>query len=81
VGSLVLLTLSFAISLWMMGSHKGEELFYGTLMRMQPWPRVGAYCAAAAIVAALVGKKGPRVLVVAAALLIEFYMFAIVLTD
>ena len=40
--------------------------------------RIAGYRAVASIVAALLGKKGTRMLVIVAALLIEFSMFAAV---
>ena len=79
--SLTAVTASLVISVWMFACHRDEELFYGTLMRMQPWPRIAAYSALFSIVAAFAGKRGTRILVVASALLIEFAMFGAVLTD
>jgi len=81
IASLAAVTLAFAISIWMIAAHQGEELFYGTLMRMQPWPRIAGYSGIVSISAALVGKKGTRVWVVIAALLIELSNFAAVSTD
>jgi len=81
IGSLAGVTLAFMISIWMIAAHQGEELFYGTLMRMQPWPRIAGYSGIASIVFALTGKRGTRTLVVVAALLIELSNFAAVLTD
>jgi hypothetical protein len=79
--SLVAVTLAFVISIWMITAHQGKELYYGTLMRMQPWPRIAAYSGLVSIPAALIGKKGTRMLVVPAAVLIELSNFAAVLTD
>jgi len=81
VMSLVAVTLAFVISIWMIAVHQGEELYYGTLMRMQPWPRIAAYSGLVSIPAALIGKKGTRILVVVAAVLIELSNFVAILTD
>ena len=79
--SLVILTISFAIYFWIIGSHKGGELFWGTLMNMQPWPRIAAWGSIVSIPLALIGKKGIRFFVVSAALALEFSIFAAVLAD
>jgi hypothetical protein len=79
--SLVILTISFAIYLWVIGSHKSAELFWGTLMNTQPWPRIAAWGSIASIPLALVGKKGVRFFVVSAALALQFSIFAAVMAD
>ena len=48
---------------------------------MQPWPRIASYGAVFSILTALAGEKGSRALVIAAALLLEFSMFAAVMAD
>lgn len=79
--SLVPLTISFAIYLWAIGSHKGGELFWGTLMNMQPWPRIAAWGSIASIPLALLGQKGVRFFVVSAALALQFSIFAALMAD
>jgi hypothetical protein len=79
--SLVVLTISFAIYFWIIGSHKDGELFGGTLMGMQPWPRIAAWGSIASIPMALIGKKGARFFVVSAALVLQFSIFAAVMAD
>jgi hypothetical protein len=79
--SLVVLTISFAIYFWIILSHRVGELFGGTLMSMQPWPRIAAWGSIASIPLALIGKKGVRFFVVSAALTLQFSIFAAVIAD
>ena len=79
--SLIILTITFAIYLWAIGSHKGGELFWGTLMNMQPWPRIAACGSIASIPLALIGKKGVRFFIVSAALALQISIFAAVMAD
>jgi hypothetical protein len=81
VVSLLGLSFSFGIYFWAIGGRKHDQLIGGVLMGMRPWPLVAACCALAAIVAAVVGRKGTRILVVLAALLLELSVYVAVMTD
>jgi hypothetical protein len=84
--SLILLTISFAIyvwilGFWILGYQKNGALFGGTLIGMHPWSRIAAWGSIASLPLALIGKKGVRFFVVSAALVLQFSIFAAVMAD
>jgi hypothetical protein len=84
--SLVILSVSCAIyvwiiGFWMIGSHKNGALFGGTLIGARPWSLIAAWGSIASIPLALIGKKGVRFFIITAALVLQFSIFAAVMAD